>query len=1696
MATEYVKLDSEEDSSNAGSSPTGSSSTMSPSSGEDPYITVEISGGHLRVVGTAETAALFNSSLDPSTYQARADFAWQCRQKDSNATFDPDAAPTVAYGINQRTQWLAKHSLEFGKKYRFRVNGQPVNGSTGSFAEYHVITSPKYNMTCLAIPRAGFAAETGFNISVHFPENETGLANKSPKYSFSTTSLLSRQSSPMAGPYLLPIGDPDKDYTESITVTAIGDDGSYAECNTTPSVLPPLKNPLQLWQWILTLSHQADVSGHSASFLLASTIADLLDLVLSLDTDPAQTLIDQGYGEILDQALNYSTFHPAPTGPPPAPGYIFGADWSAASNTDDLVNMLQSPVGPDDLKVAAVEAFQEASVTLELAAQALGRRVDDEQVSQIAMNIQNGLGFVAGNVLDEEGISSTSSAIDWTENLKNVVTSLLTTTDTLTRVLLSATLSDSPPLVFESAVTTVYYQKQSVERLQEANFTNDRVEGSVALPSQDAVFGNESTIAVVNSKFMAFPRNPFLWNQGDQVRSSVLSLDFFEDNGGRIDVRDTSEPLVFYVKNYDRPGFPEVVFMNDSVVAGNGLSYHKMTTGSSTVPSPILVMLAPPPHVIAYQVYMQYNEPPTPDNHNFTTTIPPLEIACDVSVYNLSGQDVTALFPWVYPEVNGTYYIGVKELAPSACRNVPGVSVADVKAKLRETLDNETYSLAIMTPRCSWWDQGGDKSGQWDPSGCTIGPNTTARYTQCLTTHLTAFGSDFMVPPNSIDFSTVFAKFANLSDNAAVFSTVIVMFGIYFIILFFVFKADKRDRVKWGVLPIADNDESDENFYLLTVYTGMKAGSGTLSKAGIILHGADGDTGPRPLAASKNQVFKRGSICSFLLSSTKNLGELTNVHVWHDNSGEGGDASWFLDRVVVGDLRRNKRYVFFCQRWMAVEMEDGKVDRFLSAAGRDQLTNFSSVFHDKTRKDISDGHLWFSVASRPTRSHFTRVQRASCCLSLVFLTMITNAMFYRTDDSVKQKVYRLGPLVFTLSQVWISFVSTIIVFPINFVIVYVFTKSRPRRMKITAESASKFATSCPADEYQVNGGFRGEASERKQSGLPHWCVYIGWVLVFLSATGSAFFVILYSMEWGAEKSGEWLTSILLSIFQSVLLIQPLKVLLFAVIVAFIYKKIGKAEVVEENALNEDEEFLPAPPDAKYVRAPAIPASSAASRAGDLAAARSLRIKELRMSTILWDVFKHFLVVAVVFYLAFSSMDTQGYYMEKSLKSRFPTFKKINTLDKVWTWSYNELQKVLFGHPGSKLLDDQSYRVGAAAFKQFRSQKGHCRTDVATFPHCKIDYSLKKYESAKFGVGWRALSDSRINETDLTIKDTNTTDVPDTNINATFVNDTNINATDSRESNMTASVEIGNDITSTERERNRRPRDVSNDRDIGYGSVEKDDSSVARSMASAWVYTSGSSLAYSGQVDTYTDGAYMFEVGNDPRQSVLAMRHLQENGWLDDFTEAVVVEINAYNANANLFAVITLLVEFVAGRGAKTSQRIHMFKLYSYVGTSGQLNIAFQIIFVILFVLSLFREGKKMVHQKRGYFCRPWNWLEFLRLLLCIAVMALFAAKEIMRVSYVDQLKDVNGQFVSFRSIAVISDVFTSLMALLVFVMTLQFMSLLSFNRLIGVFFHTLQNAAHKIATFSIMFLLILAGGCLLTTYCKRNTREAVYIKEL
>lgn len=55
------------------------------------------------------------------------------------------------------------------------------------------------------------------------------------------------------------------------------------------------------------------------------------------------------------------------------------------------------------------------------------------------------------------------------------------------------------------------------------------------------------------------------------------------------------------------------------------------------------------------------------------------------------------------------------------------------------------------------------------------------------------------------------------------------------------------------------------------------------------------------------------------------LGALNYLHIWHDNSGKGPFASWYLRSVVVRDVQTDEKFIFICNRWFAVEEDDGQV---------------------------------------------------------------------------------------------------------------------------------------------------------------------------------------------------------------------------------------------------------------------------------------------------------------------------------------------------------------------------------------------------------------------------------------------------------------------------------------------------------------------------------------------------------------------------------------------------------------------------------------------------------------------------------------------------------------------------------------------------------------------------------------------------
>ena len=103
--------------------------------------------------------------------------------------------------------------------------------------------------------------------------------------------------------------------------------------------------------------------------------------------------------------------------------------------------------------------------------------------------------------------------------------------------------------------------------------------------------------------------------------------------------------------------------------------------------------------------------------------------------------------------------------------------------------------------------------------------------------------------------------------------------------------------------------------------------------------------------------------------------------------------------------------LFVCREWLSAAKGDGKVSRHLPAL-TPELTDGSDVFDMVSKQRLFDDHLWLSVTRRPAYSSFTRVQRFVCATALLFLTMVTNAMFYQGREADRQAVrgVQLGPV--------------------------------------------------------------------------------------------------------------------------------------------------------------------------------------------------------------------------------------------------------------------------------------------------------------------------------------------------------------------------------------------------------------------------------------------------------------------------------------------------------------------------------------------------------------------------------------------------------------------------------------------------------------------------------------------------------------
>ncbi|CAF4190333.1 unnamed protein product, partial [Adineta steineri] len=318
---------------------------------------------------------------------------------------------------------------------------------------------------------------------------------------------------------------------------------------------------------------------------------------------------------------------------------------------------------------------------------------------------------------------------------------------------------------------------------------------------------------------------------------------------------------------------------------------------------------------------------------------------------------------------------GLRELNSTEMMNTcSNTSISSLPITDQRFNFTSNYQLRIYTSGCYYLD----KNNQWKSDGLTVGPLTNHYETQCFSTHLTSFAGGFIILPESINWNYVFAN-ADFMKNKTIYLTVICVSIIYIILIIYARFKDKKDIKKLGVTSLPDNHQSDEYFYQIIVFTDQRKGAGTNSNVDFIIYGDNDETHIRTLADSQRKILQRGGIDSFIMAVPESLGLLNCIRIWHDNTGKGLSSSWFLKYIIIRDLQTMEKFYFISQRWFAVEKDDAKIERILPVAGDIEKQKFSYILSKKAYHSVSDGHLWFSIFSRPPSNQFTRVQRCTCC---------------------------------------------------------------------------------------------------------------------------------------------------------------------------------------------------------------------------------------------------------------------------------------------------------------------------------------------------------------------------------------------------------------------------------------------------------------------------------------------------------------------------------------------------------------------------------------------------------------------------------------------------------------------------------------------------------------------------------------------
>ncbi|KAM5207497.1 LOW QUALITY PROTEIN: polycystin-1-like protein 2 [Hipposideros larvatus] len=286
------------------------------------------------------------------------------------------------------------------------------------------------------------------------------------------------------------------------------------------------------------------------------------------------------------------------------------------------------------------------------------------------------------------------------------------------------------------------------------------------------------------------------------------------------------------------------------------------------------------------------------------------------------------------------------------------------------------------------------------------------------------------------------------------------------------------------------------------------------------------------------------------------------VVIWVRRKDAQDQAKVRYVSVLVHDLVMDQTWYFLCKSWLSIEVRDCVLDKAFLVATEQNRKQLSHLFFMKTAMGFQEGYIWYSIFSCSAQSNFTRVQRMSCCFSLLLCTMLNSIMFWGVPkDPTEQKmdlgnshchgnsVYRQClylQLEHVEQELWL-------VGPRGFPQGQSHAWALRQLQTLKSCLGGQLGTPPPSQTRYDNCN---SLPETKQDPLQP-------ALGVCPRGLTAFFTMLYGLHYGRASSLKWLIFVAVSFVESVFVTQPLgqdlRVLGFTAFFALVLKRVEDEE---------------------------------------------------------------------------------------------------------------------------------------------------------------------------------------------------------------------------------------------------------------------------------------------------------------------------------------------------------------------------------------------------------------------------------------------------------------------------------------------------------------------------------------------------------